>query len=102
MTLLATTLAVLAPVFGANSTAYSYCSAGTVMADGSHVRSGSVASNRHPLGTRIYLTGRSFFGRRSFTVRDRIGYGSDLDFWTPSCRAAHVWGRRYVTYRISG
>jgi 3D (Asp-Asp-Asp) domain-containing protein len=99
MTLLATVAASLAALT-ANSTAYSPCSAGSIMADGTHVRLGSVAMNRHPLGTRITLTSRSFYGMRRFTVRDRIGYGSDLDFWTPSCRAALAWGRRTVTYRI--
>jgi 3D (Asp-Asp-Asp) domain-containing protein len=100
MTLLAHIAATLA-VFSANSTAYAPCSSGTIMADGTHVRAGSVASNRHPLGTRIYLVGRpTFFGRRHFTVRDRIGYGSDLDFWTASCTAARTWGRRVVHYRL--
>lgn len=100
MTLLLT--AALA-VFSANSTAYSPCSAGSIMADGTHVREGSVASNRHPLGTRIRLVGRTtFFGRRDFTVRDRIGYGSDLDFWTRSCSGALTWGRRTVHYRLAG
>lgn len=90
-------------VFSANSTAYSPCSAGSIMADGTHVRSGSVASNRHPLGTRIQLVGApTFFGRRDFTVRDRIGWGSDLDFWTPSCSGALAWGRRTVRYRLVG
>lgn len=86
--------------FGAMSTSYSLCSAGTIMADGSYVRFGSVASNRHPLGTRIYLRNTSFLGRKRFTVRDRIGWGSDLDFWSPSCSYSWVWGRRYVTYSL--
>ncbi len=70
------------------------------MADGSYVRAGSVASNRHPLGTRIRLVGVTFNGRRRFVVRDRIGHGSQLDIWTPSCAAAIGWGRRTVRYVV--
>lgn len=81
----------------ASSTAY--CLRGT-MADGSTVRAGSVAMNRHPLGTRIRLVGTTFNGRRRFTVRDRIGHGSELDFWTASCSTAIRWGRRTVRYRL--
>lgn len=89
---------LLAAVITANSTAY--CLQGT-MADGTGVRSGSVASNWHPLGTRIRLLSTTFAGQRKFVVRDRIGYGTELDFWTPSCSfALDVWGRRTVTYKI--
>lgn len=70
------------------------------MANGNGVHWGAVASNRHPLGTRIYLTGTSFFGMRRFVVEDRIGSGSELDFWASSCSTSLAWGRRYVTYRI--
>ena len=91
------TAILVAAVIGANSTAY--CLQGT-MADGTGVRPGSVASNWHSLGTRIYLIRPTFFGQRKFTVRDRIGYGSDLDFWTGSCSTAFAWGRRYVRYRV--
>jgi 3D (Asp-Asp-Asp) domain-containing protein len=96
-------IAVLATaVFAASSTSYSPCSSGSVMADGTRTRFGSVASNRHPLGTRIRLIGVRFHGRRTFTVRDRIGSGSELDFWTASCAAARRWGRRRVRYRVIG
>ena len=69
------------------------------MADGTGVRAGSVAMNRHPLGTRIYVP-RGFFGRKRFVVRDRIGWGSELDFWAPNCGMSGAWGRRHVEYRI--
>ena len=85
----------------AESTAYTPCSSGTVMADGTRVRWGSVASNWHPLGTRIRLT-RRVNGRRVFTVRDRIGSGSQLDFFMPSCQAGIRYGRRVVRYRVMG
>lgn len=86
-----------APVRSAQST--SYCLSGS-MADGSRVRRGSVAMNRHPLGTRIRLVGATFNGRRRFVVRDRIGHGSELDFWSSSCRVSARWGRRVVRYRL--
>lgn len=80
------------------STAYSPCSAGSIMADGSHVRPGSLAHNGYPLGTRVWVT-PAVFGRHRWTVRDRIGWGSQADFWTPSCGAADAYGRRYVKIR---
>lgn len=86
-----------APVRSAQST--SYCLSGS-MADGSQVRRGSVAMNRHPLGTRIRLVGATFNGRRRFVVRDRIGHSSELDFWSESCATARAWGRRTVRYVV--
>ena len=93
-------LLAAAAILTASSTAYSPCSAGTIMADGTRVRSGSVAMNRHPLGTRIELVGARFEGRRRFTVRDRYGWGTELDLWTPSCSGAVAYGRRTVRYRV--
>jgi 3D (Asp-Asp-Asp) domain-containing protein len=74
-----------------------FCLSGT-MADGTGVRAGSVAHNGYPLGTRITVS-PPFYGRRRFTVRDRIGWGTSLDFWTPSCGTALAWGRRVVRVR---
>lgn len=86
------------PVRVAEST--SYCQTGQ-MADGTHTRSGSVAMNSLPLGTRIRLHGRQrFAGRRYFVVRDRIGAYSQLDFFTPSCAQARIWGRRTVRFHV--
>jgi 3D (Asp-Asp-Asp) domain-containing protein len=95
-------IAVLATagVLAASSTSYCPGSSGQVMADGTHVRLGSAASNRHPLGTRLRLIGVRFLGRRTFVVRDRIGSGSQLDLWSPSCTASRRWGRRRVRYRV--
>lgn len=83
----------------ASSTAY--CLSGR-MADGTYVRPRSAASNRHPLGTRLQLTGRQAGpgGLRRYVVRDRIGHGSELDLWTGSCAQAIRYGRRRVTYRL--
>lgn len=99
--ILAATVATLAiapataDAHGAAAT--SYCLRGR-MADGSYTRWGSAAMNGVRLGARIRLTGRSFFGQRSFTIRDRIGWGSSLDLWHPSCSASRAWGRRWVSF----
>jgi hypothetical protein len=77
--------------------ATSYCLRGR-MADGTYTRSGSAAMNGVRLGARIRLTGRSFFGARTFTIRDRIGYGTRLDLWAPSCAMSRAWGRRWVSF----
>lgn len=92
-------VALAATVVVATSTAYSPCSSGKVMADGSRTRWGSVAQNTLRLGTRIRLT-HPVHGRRTFTVRDRIGSGTQLDIWMPDCRAAIQYGRRRVTYHV--
>jgi hypothetical protein len=91
--------ATAAPLKVAAST--SYCLNGR-MADGTPTRPGSVAMNVHPLGTRIRLIDRLFMGRREFVVRDRIGSGSQLDFWAPDCGTSLWWGRRLVRYRVIG
>lgn len=88
-----------AAIFVASAT--SYCDHGR-MADGTMVRPGSVASNRHRLGTRLRVMGRRIYGRRTFVVRDHIGWGSELDFYTASCTAARAFGRRRVRYRVLG
>jgi 3D (Asp-Asp-Asp) domain-containing protein len=73
-----------------------FCLSG-MMADGTRVRAGSVASNRYPLGT--VLAVHPSPARGPFVVRDRIGWGTELDFWTSSCGAARQWGRRVVRLR---
>jgi 3D (Asp-Asp-Asp) domain-containing protein len=74
-----------------------YCLSGQ-MADGSQVRDGSVASNAYPLGSELEIR-PSPTGRRYYRVRDRIGWGTQLDFWLPTCSAARAWGRRTVRIR---
>jgi len=75
-----------------------YCLTGT-MADGTGVRAGSVASNQYPLGTVLEVR-PSPSGRRLWVVRDRIGWGTELDFWVSSCARAIAWGRRTVRVRV--
>lgn len=69
------------------------------MASGRNVYSGAAASNRHPIGTRLRLTDGPRAGE-TVTVEDRIGHGSDLDLWTPSCSEARNYGRRRVGYEV--
>jgi 3D (Asp-Asp-Asp) domain-containing protein len=78
------------------STAYAPCSSGGRMANGQRPHAGAVAMNLLPLGTRIRVSRSPLGRRRAFVVSDRIGYGSQLDFWTPSCAKARAWGRRTV------
>jgi 3D (Asp-Asp-Asp) domain-containing protein len=84
------------PLRFANATAY--CLRGR-MANGEPVHWGAVAMNALPLGTRIRVE-RPIAGRRRFTVKDRIGYGTELDVWRSSCAAAIGFGRRTVAYRV--
>jgi len=79
------------------TTSTGYCLQGR-MADGSFTRAGSVAHNGYSLGTRLWIA-PSPTGRHRFVVRDRIGWGTQLDFWLPSCASAIAWGRR--TVRVS-
>lgn len=78
----------------------SYCLNGT-MADGSQTRAHSVAMNNLPLGTEIRLVKpKEFYGQRRFWVRDRIGSGSELDFWSSDCSRSQRWGRKDVKIRV--
>jgi 3D (Asp-Asp-Asp) domain-containing protein len=84
-----------------SATAYSPCSSGTVMADGTHTRWGSVASNHLRMHTRIRFT-RPIHGRHIFTVRDRGSAGMQLDVFMPSCRDAVRFGRQRRAFRVIG
>ena len=95
MTALAVSL-VLAAGVPTGSTAY--CLHGT-MADGTGVRAGSIAHNGYRLGTHLSIS-PSPSGTRRFVVRDRIGWGTQLDSWVPSCAQALAWGRRTVYVRV--
>lgn len=77
----------------------SYCLKGR-MADGTYTRARSVANNFLPLGSIIRTSRPGPGGYRIYVVRDRIGHGSALDFWTPTCRQAFSWGRRTVKFIV--
>jgi 3D (Asp-Asp-Asp) domain-containing protein len=69
-----------------------YCQ-GTITASGEPPFVGEVANNTWPLGTRLSVS-PPVWGRTRFVVEDRIGSGSQLDFYNPSCTAAIDFGRR--------
>jgi 3D (Asp-Asp-Asp) domain-containing protein len=71
---------------------------GSITASGGPVYVGEVANNFLALGTRIYLDG-SVFGKRDYVVEDRIGYGSELDFYNPSEATCLWFGRREIGFR---
>lgn len=79
-------------------TTTAYCLQGT-MADGTQTRPGSLAHNGYALGTRLSVS-PAVFGIRKWTVRDRIGWGTQADFWTSSCSQAIAYGRRYVRLTV--
>lgn len=81
--------------------ATAYCQSGPVAQQGYSTAPGVVANNEWHLGTQIE-TKRPVFGRRRFVIRDHIGSGSELDFFTYSCSAALAFGRQTVAYRIVG
>lgn len=79
----------------------SYCLHGR-MADGSYTRPRSAASNQLRLGTKIRLVGKITGpeGMRKYVIRDRIGYGTELDLWVDSCHTASTFGRRTVHFKM--
>jgi 3D (Asp-Asp-Asp) domain-containing protein len=95
---LALLVLLLSPATATADVSTGYCLHGT-MADGSYTRSGSVAHNGYALGTHLTIWPTPT-GRRRFVVRDRIGWGTELDFWLPSCGQAIAWGRRTVHVRV--
>lgn len=76
----------------------SYCLRGR-MADGSYTRAGSLAHNGYALGTRVWVE-PAVFGAHRWIVRDRIGWGTQADFWAASCASARAYGRRVVRMRV--
>lgn len=84
------------PHFTVEATCYHQ---GSVTASGSGVFVGEVANNFLALGTRILLD-RPVFGLRRFVVLDRIGWGSELDFYGPSEGACLAFGRERVGFTV--
>lgn len=93
-----TTTTTLTPPRVWNVSSTSYCQSGTT-SSGVHTYVGEVAGNIWPLGTRLYIVSGEHAGE-TVTVLDRIGYGSQLDFYTPSCHDAIVYGREQI--RVEG
>jgi hypothetical protein len=80
-----------------SSTCYSQAG---ITASGAQTFVGEVAMNAVPLHTHIELS-HSVFGRRRFTVLDRIGSGSELDVFNPSEAACIDYGRQRVGYVVT-
>jgi hypothetical protein len=76
-----------------------YAQAG-ITASGAQTFVGEVAMNSLPLHTHIELS-HPVFGRRRFTVLDRIGSGSELDVFNPSEAACIDYGRQRVGYVVT-
>lgn len=76
-----------------------YCATGNRTASGAWPQLGDAATldRTIPFGTRLLVAGRLY------VVRDRIGYGSDIDLYygaSPTCTAAaDRWGRRQLLVR---
>lgn len=84
---------------GSHLSSTAYCETG-LMANGDHTYRGAVAGNRWKLGTRVHVTD-SPYGPGIFTVTDRIGHGSELDFAMPGdCAGARTWGRRSIRVEV--
>jgi 3D (Asp-Asp-Asp) domain-containing protein len=96
-----TLFAALAVIASLHVWAWSTCySQGTTTASGERVHVGIVAQNTLRFGTRIRLD-HPVFGRRYFTVEDRIGSGSELDIYNPSEAACINYGRQRVGYVVT-
>lgn len=94
-------LAAATPAQARTSYATSYCLQGT-MANGKQVHKRAVAHNFLWPGTKIRLTGRSFYGVRRFVVSDTGPALSDghFDLWSYSCARSIAWGKRTIQYRL--
>lgn len=88
-------------VYDVEATAYSPCSSGDINASGTHTRFGQLAVNFLPLGTKVkLLIPHSLHGRRTFYIRDRIGWGTETDVFLPNCAEAIRFGRRRLRYEV--
>ena len=80
---------------GGTLSSTAYCETG-LMANGQRAYRGAVAANHVPLGTRLHVSD-SPYGPGWFTVADRYGHGTQLDFAMPGdCTGARAWGRRAI------
>ena len=75
------------------STAYTHT--GGNMANGEYPSVGAVACNLVPLGTKIYIEGLGYY-----TVKDRIGGGSQLDIFMNTEAECLNYGRRMINVYV--
>ena len=72
------------------------------MANGQATHTGAAAMNGVPLGTKFRVLTGPLQGD-VFTIKDRVGSGSDFDVAMPGeCTAATRYGRRFVNIRRVG
>jgi 3D (Asp-Asp-Asp) domain-containing protein len=90
--------AILAATHAVALSGTAYCQ-GTITASGQAPFVGEVANNMWPLGTHLVVS-PAVWGRTRFVVEDRIGAGSQLDFYTPDCQTAIVFGRRVERVQV--
>jgi hypothetical protein len=76
----------------------SYCTTG-ITASGVWTETGMVANNMFPFGTQLLILSGTHQGE-VVTVTDRIGAYSQLDFYTPYCSVAWVYGRQTITFEV--
>lgn len=76
-----------------SSTAYT--NDGSNMANGEYPYVGAVACNLVPIGTLLYIEGMG-----TFVVKDRIGHGSQLDFFMETEDECNTFGRRALDVYI--
>ena len=69
------------------------------MANGQQTYVGAAAGNMWPLGTRLDILSGEHQGI-TVTVADRIGWGSQLDFFTWSCSKAWQYGREQIEVEV--
>lgn len=70
-----------------------------ITASGTRCRTGVIASNHLPLGTKVMIEG---FGDKVFTVEDRMNkrYYKRIDIWFRDLRQARRFGVKKVKYYI--
>ena len=85
-------MAAIHPSHASQLDSTAYCQNG-ITASGQAPFVGEVAANLYPLGTRLRVS-PPVWGRTRFVVLDRIGSGSQLDFYNSSCSTALTFGRR--------
>ena len=69
------------------------------MADGEQTYIGAAAGNLWRFGTRIKILSGRLAGT-IVTISDRIGWGSQLDIFNPSCAWAIQYGRERIEVQI--
>jgi len=93
-------------VYSASTTASAYNSMVSqcdstpwITASGTRCRTGVIAANHLPIGTKVIIEG---FGQQIFTVEDRMNrrYKDNIDIWMLKYNDALKFGRRRIRYHV--